>query len=138
MNARRDSPTAYAALPLVYACSGCSSAAQIAHTLALRLDRRQQAEMSCIAGIGGDVKPLLRTARSQRPVIVLDGCPLHCARRCLERHTIAPDLHLDLSQHGITKQAHADPAPSDVEAMWEVLLAELPRLAMKKAGHRER
>ena len=42
-------------LPLVYSCSGCSSAAQMANHLALRLDRAGAAEMSCIAGVGGGV-----------------------------------------------------------------------------------
>ena len=40
-------------LPLVYSCSGCSSAAQLANHLAVRLDRDERAEMSCIAGVGG-------------------------------------------------------------------------------------
>ncbi|TAK94969.1 MAG: zinc-binding protein, partial [Aquabacterium sp.] len=40
---------------LVYACSGCSSAAQLANHLAVRLDREGIAEMSCIAGVGGRV-----------------------------------------------------------------------------------
>ena len=52
-------------LPLVYSCSGCSSAAQMANHLALRLDRAGVAEMSCIAGVGGGVAGLVRTARSK-------------------------------------------------------------------------
>jgi uncharacterized metal-binding protein len=38
-------------LPLVYSCSGCSSAAQMANSIALRLDREGHAEMSCISEI---------------------------------------------------------------------------------------
>ncbi|MFB6195347.1 MAG: putative zinc-binding protein, partial [Haloplanus sp.] len=49
----------YDELPLVYSCSGCSSAAQMANDLAVRLDRERVAEMSCIAGVGGDVGPLV-------------------------------------------------------------------------------
>ena len=41
--------------PLIYSCSGCSSAAQLANHVAVRLDRAGVAEMSCIAGVGGDV-----------------------------------------------------------------------------------
>lgn len=41
-------------LPLVYSCSGCSSAAQMANHLAVQLDRTGLAEMSCIAGVGGN------------------------------------------------------------------------------------
>ncbi|MFC7483997.1 putative zinc-binding protein [Luedemannella flava] len=48
--------------PLVYSCSGCSSAAQLANALAIRLDRQGVAEMSCIAGLGGDVPSLVRLA----------------------------------------------------------------------------
>ena len=41
--------------PLVYSCSGCSSAAQMANYLAVQLDRKGVAEMSCIVGVGGNV-----------------------------------------------------------------------------------
>lgn len=57
-----------AKLPLIYSCSGASSAAQMANHIAVKLDRLKVAEMSCIAGVGGDVKPLVRTATS--------GCPI--------------------------------------------------------------
>jgi hypothetical protein len=48
------------AVPLVYSCSGCSSAAQLSNHLAVRLDRAGLAEMSCIAGVGGQVPSLVR------------------------------------------------------------------------------
>src|SRR5688500_12356149 len=58
-------------LPLVYSCSGCSSAAQLANHVALQLDRRGVAEMSCIAGVGGDVPHLMKIARSGRSIVAL-------------------------------------------------------------------
>lgn len=48
--------------PLVYSCSGCSGAAQMANHIAVSLDRSDEAEMSCIAGVGGNVKALLKLA----------------------------------------------------------------------------
>ena len=86
--------SAYRGLPLVYSCSGCSSAAQLANHVAVRLDREQLAEMSCIAGVGGDVESLVRTAASDRPIVALDGCQLQCVKNCLQRHGIAPTLAL--------------------------------------------
>lgn len=94
--------------PLVYSCSGCSSAAQMANALALRLDRAGVAEMSCIAGVGGGVTGLVRTARSGRAIVALDGCVLHCARACLAQAGVTPDVHLTLSDYGVRKQRHAD------------------------------
>jgi len=114
------------ALPLVYACSGCSGAAQMANALAVRLDRAGLAEMSCVAGIGGDVPALLKIARSGRPIIVLDGCRLHCARKCLARHAVPPTLHIDLSSEGIRKRMHEDAPAEETERVWAAVL--VPRM----------
>lgn len=115
-----------ATLPLVYACSGCSGAAQMANALAVRLDREGLAEMSCIAGVGGDVPALLKIARAGRPIIVLDGCRLHCARNCLARHAILPSLHIDLSCEGVRKRMHEDAPAAEAEHVWHAVL--VPRM----------
>jgi uncharacterized metal-binding protein len=117
-------------LPLVYACSGCSSAAQLANHVAVRLDRSGVAEMSCIAGIGGDVPSLLKTARSGRPIIALDGCPLVCVKSSLARHGITPDRHYQLQQYGVKKRQHEDfdltQATTVLERVKADLLTETP------------
>lgn len=94
--------------PLVYSCSGCSSAAQMANHLALRLDRDGAAEMSCIAGVGGGVTGLVRTAQSGRPILALDGCALRCVEACLARAGVIADRHVMLADHGVRKRKHAD------------------------------
>jgi uncharacterized metal-binding protein len=95
-------------LPLVYACSGCSSAAQLANHVAVQLDRRGVAEMSCIAGVGGDVPYLLKIARSGRAIVALDGCPLVCVKSCLARHGLEADRHYQLQKYGVKKRQHTD------------------------------
>ncbi len=94
--------------PLVYSCSGCSSAAQMANYLAVQLDRKGIAEMSCIAGVGGNVKKLVRTAASGRKIIVIDGCPLACSKACLGNHSLMPDVHIELTAMGVKKLNHVD------------------------------
>lgn len=103
--------------PLVYSCSGCSSAAQMANHVALELDRRELAEMSCIAGVGGDVPSLVKLAKSGRPVLVIDGCPLVCARSCLARHGVTPVLHTQLGELGVRKRYHAQFDPDQAESI---------------------
>ncbi len=98
--------TRYRELPLVYACSGCSSAAQLANDVALALDREGVAEMSCIAGVGGDVDALTQVATQPREMLVLDGCKLQCAKRSLARHGRTPEWHLVLSDIGVRKRLH--------------------------------
>lgn len=116
--------------PLVYACSGASSAAQMANHIAMRLDRLGVAEMSCIAGVGGEVKSLVRAARSGRPILALDGCPLRCAARILARQAVRPTWHYDLSQHGVRKRLHQDFDPAEAARMLSVVLACLGGAAM--------
>lgn len=111
--------------PLVYSCSGCSSVAQMANHVAVQLDRRGIAEMSCIAGVGGDVPHLLKIARSGRPIIALDGCPLACARSTLARHGIAPDHYHQFNDYGVKKRYHADFDTQDAERIIEKVVSSL-------------
>lgn len=105
-------------LPLVYACSGCSSVAQLANGMAVRLDRLGKAEMSCISGVGGGVPALLKVARSGRPILALDGCALACVRACLDKAGVAPTAHLILNREGARKKLHADCDAAEEEAVW--------------------
>lgn len=118
-------------LPLVYACSGCSSAAQLANHVALQLDRRGLAEMSCIAGVGGDVPYLLKIAQSGRAIVALDGCPLVCVKSCLARHGLQADRHYQLQQYGVKKRQHTD---FDVEQA-QMVLAQVTSDLQQAALH---
>jgi uncharacterized metal-binding protein len=94
--------------PLIYSCSGCSSAAQMANYMAIQIDRKGIADMSCIAGVGGNVKKLVNTAKAGTEIIVINGCPLACSKACLSHHSIEPDLHFELTGYGVRKQNHVD------------------------------
>ena len=87
----------------------------MANHIALRLDRLGLAEMSCIAGVGGDVKPLVRKALSGRPVLAIDGCALACAKACLARHGVTPDRHYLLPEYGVKKRYREDFDPVQAE-----------------------
>lgn len=99
----------------VYSCSGCSNVAQLANTVAVKLDREGVAKMSCIAGVGGDVPSLVKFAKKAEKILVLDGCPLQCAAKCLERHDINATVHLVLTEHGLLKNLTADVSTETVE-----------------------
>ena len=106
-------------LPLVYSCSGCSSAAQMANQLAIRLDREGLAEMSCIAGVGGGVPGLVKTARSGRPVLAIDGCPMACVRACLALAGVQANAHIQLSDFKVRKLKHADFDPDQSDRIFQ-------------------
>ncbi len=99
--------------PIVYSCSGCSNLAQIAHDLALNMDRDGIAEMSCISGVIGNVIPIMALAKSGRPIIAVDGCSLACTKACLDACNIKPELHFDLSEYGFKKRSKEENSLSE-------------------------
>jgi uncharacterized metal-binding protein len=122
-------------MPLVYSCSGCSSAAQMANDLALKLDRAGVAEMSCIAGVGGGVTGLVRTAQSGRRILALDGCVLKCVSACLANAGVVADTHLVLSDYGIKKRKHADFDPLEARQVYASNVLPAAHELAAAAGH---
>lgn len=114
--------------PLVYSCSGCSSAAQMANYIAIKLDRSGEAEMSCIAGVGGNVKKLVKVATSGRQIVAIDGCPLACVRACLANHQVKADMHIQLSDYGVKKKDHVDFDPQEAIDLFEKLKKDISHL----------
>jgi len=88
---------------IVYACSGCSDAGEIADSVARRLTREGAAQMSCLAGIGGRVKSLVMKAENAEHILVVDGCPLNCAAHTLKLAGFKKFDHLELHKIGIRK-----------------------------------
>ncbi|WP_374563854.1 putative zinc-binding protein [Ideonella sp.] len=130
-------PQDKAVRPLVYSCSGCSSAAQLTNHLALRLDRAGVAEMSCIAGVGGGVPSLVRRAQaaaaSGRPVVAIDGCALACAKASLLSRDVAPTLHVQLAESGVRKKYHADFDLAQADEIFSRLEVQLRALTARQA-----
>lgn len=81
--------------------------------------------MSCIARVGGDVPSLLKTARSGRPIIALDGCPQVCVKSRLSRHSIEAPRHDQLGQYDVKKKYHADSDPVQATLLLERVMANL-------------
>lgn len=114
--------------PIIYSCSGCSSAAQMANYLAVKIDRAGMAEMSCIAGVGGNVKKLVKTAQSGRKMVVIDGCPLACSKACLSNHGLVPDLHIELTSLGVKKKQHEDFDQEQAHSLLEQIKGQISSL----------
>lgn len=112
----------------VYSCSGCSNVAQLANNVAVKLHRSGEATMSCIAGVGGDVKSLVKTAQGAEKIMALDGCPLSCVSHCLERHGIKPDVHIILTEHGLTKNSSEDVSDETAQEFYQQILTRVKSL----------
>lgn len=98
-------------LPLVFACSGCSNSGQLANEVALELNRRGIAEMSCLAGVGAAKAHFLKKL-AKREVWVVDGCPIECALGIFDQVREGVDIPIRLHDLGVRK---SDPIPTGAE-----------------------
>jgi len=102
MNSETNAPSKKPAT-IVYACSGCSDAGELADKVARKLSKEGAAEMSCLAGIGGRVKSLVRKGEQAENILVVDGCPLNCAAHTLRLAGFEKFDHLELHKLGYRK-----------------------------------
>ncbi|MGP9801511.1 putative zinc-binding protein [Rheinheimera sp. NSM] len=117
--------TDYDNKPLVYSCSGCSNVAQLANDLAVVLDREGSAQMSCIAGVGGQVKQLVKVAQSGRPILAVDGCPLNCVKQTLATVNVVPTWHIELTSLGYKKRDHENCGLADAYKLLQMVHSDI-------------
>lgn len=59
--------------------------------------------MFCLAGIGGRVSGIMKSTAAASAVLAIDGCPLCCAKHCLEDAGFGGFAHLQLEEIGMKK-----------------------------------
>lgn len=114
--------------PIIYSCSGCSNVAQLANDIAVKINEEKIAEMSCIVGVGGKVKPLLKKAQSGRPIIMIDGCPLECGKACLNNVDIEPDKHITLTDYNLKKKYNEKLNIYNEREVYDAIVSETKKL----------
>lgn len=120
--------------PIIYSCSGCSNVAQLANDIAVKVNEENIAEMSCIVGVGGKVKPLLKKAQSGRPIILIDGCPLQCGKACLDNVDIVPDKHIILTDLKLKKKYNTKLNLEDEQAVYQHVVNEIIKMQDSPPG----
>lgn len=116
---------------IVYSCSGCSNVAQLANSIAIKLHRAKIAQMSCIAGVGGNVEQLVATAKNAEHILALDGCPLECVKKCLQAHDIVPGEHIVLTRWGMAKTCSEGVTEQEFDQSYQKVLGVIAKIESK-------
>ena len=111
----KDDRTICSAAPtLLFPCSGAADVGEISDRAARAMSKAGAGKMFCLAGLGGLVPGIVRTAKDAAHILAIDGCPLDCARLILEKagitnfeHLVVTDLDLPKGQSPATKE-HID------------------------------
>ena len=110
---------------LIFPCSGGSDVGALSDLAARQMTRDGTGKMYCLAGIGAQIQGILSTTQSASKILAIDGCPMNCAKKILERAGFSKFEHLSLSDAGFQKGA----SPATPENVGNVALAGTAKLA---------
>ena len=88
---------------LLYACSGGANVAEIADRAARELMFSGCGSMFCLAGIGAGIQGMVQTARDADLNLVLEGCPMDCAKKIFDNAGITNYVQVKVTDLGIEK-----------------------------------
>ena len=89
---------------IIYSCSGIgSNVGQLANAAACRLTLEGFGSGSCLAGLGGNVDKLISTGREADERVVIDGCPVACAKKIMDISGLPINCYVMITELGIEK-----------------------------------
>jgi uncharacterized metal-binding protein len=89
---------------IIYSCSGIgSNVGQLANAAACQLAIEGYGGGSCLAGVGGSIEKLVGVGKTADERIVIDGCPVACAKKILDDKCLTIDHYVMITELGIVK-----------------------------------
>jgi uncharacterized metal-binding protein len=89
---------------LLYACSGGANVAEVADRACRELMFAGEGTVFCLAGIGAGIQGMVQTAKDADVNLVIDGCPMDCAKKVFEKAGITNYKYFKVTDLGIEKQ----------------------------------
>lgn len=98
---------------LLYACSGGANVAEASDAACRQLMGEGVGSMFCLAGIGAGIQQLVEQARNADLNLVVDGCPMDCARKVFEQAGLSNVRFLRVTDFGLVKKPKGTRATAD-------------------------
>ncbi|MCK5147040.1 putative zinc-binding protein [bacterium] len=103
-------------ITLIFACSGAADVGHVSDLAARKLMDEGYGNMFCLAGLGGKVEPIIKKTASADRILVIDGCPLDCAKETVEQAGFDNFHHYQVTALGLDKGA-TPPTESAIETV---------------------
>jgi uncharacterized metal-binding protein len=88
---------------LIFSCSGAADVGEISDRAARKLSKEGAGAMFCLAGLGGNVEPIMKKTASASKILAIDGCALDCVKLCLENTGFENFIHLRVTDLDLEK-----------------------------------
>jgi uncharacterized metal-binding protein len=103
---------------IIYSCSGIgSNVGQLANAAACQLTCEGYGGGSCLAGVGGSIEKIVGMGKAADERIVIDGCPVACAKKIMDDKKLSIDRYVMITDLGITKTSGPAFSESDVQTV---------------------
>jgi len=100
---------------IIFPCAGQANVGQLTNLAALQLTEEGYGSIACIALLAIGTESLIANAMNTDEVVILDGCPMLCAKKIAGAQGIAAGQHLVITELGITKGPSKSYTNDDVE-----------------------
>lgn len=87
---------------LVMACSGASDIGCLSDKVARKLRDNGVRSMKCLAMVASDNQPLIESLKTAN-VLIIDGCPVDCGKKIMDKAGLTNYGYLRLTDHGFQK-----------------------------------
>ena len=88
---------------LLYSCSGGANVGEISDRAARELMFAGEGTMFCLAGLGAGIEGMIQTARDADVNVVIDGCPMNCAKKVFDKVGVTDYVQIKVTDSGIEK-----------------------------------
>lgn len=129
MNTACDKSDASACCPVtadrfVVSCSGGSNVGQVANLMAIKMTQQGLANMTCLAALGAHLPDYIEKVKDSN-LVVLDGCPVACARQVVEHIGLRDYQYFVVTEMGVEKVKRFDQVQNEAEQVWEKVVNRL-------------
>jgi uncharacterized metal-binding protein len=76
---------------------------QLSNDLAKKMSKEGIGKMACIAAVGAGGPMAIKAANEAKIVLIIDGCPMGCAKKIVEKAGIRPTLQVLVTDIGMKK-----------------------------------
>jgi uncharacterized metal-binding protein len=108
---------------IIFPCAGQANVGQLTNLAALQLTEEGYGSIACAALLATGAENLVANALNADEVVILDGCPMLCAKKIAGAQGVPAGQHLVVTELGIVKGPSKSYTDDDigkiVAACWE-------------------
>jgi uncharacterized metal-binding protein len=100
---------------IIFPCAGQANVGQLTNLAALQLTEEGYGSIACASLLAIGTENLIANAMNADEVVILDGCPMLCAKKIAGAQGVAAGQHLVMTELGITKGPSKSYTDEDIE-----------------------